>query len=105
MVHNKGIDISIIYNLNKQTKNKMKKLMLSNMLLKTAEAIEINSKLMLNNFHINMDELLKEGGLDFIKDFATINYLQIEMLEKIKKELDKLVDAEEEALYQLQKNS
>jgi len=81
----------------------MKKEMLSNMLLKTAEAIEINSKLILKS--INIDEVLKEGGLDFIKDFLDINYLQVEMLEKIKKELDNLADKEEEALYQLKKNS
>jgi len=80
------------------------------MLLKTAEAIEINSKLMLNN--INIDKLLKEGGLDCIKDFvninkdfADINYLQVEMLEKIKNELENLADAEAEALYQLKMNS
>ena len=80
------------------------------MLLKTAEAIEINSKLMLNN--INIDELLKEGGFDCIKDFVDINkdfvdinYLQVEMLEKIKNELENLADAKAEALYQLKMNS
>ncbi len=73
------------------------------MLLKTAEAIEINSQefiLMLNN--INIDEVLKS---DFIKNFLDINDLQAEILEKIKKELDKLVDAEAEALHQLERNS
>jgi len=81
----------------------MKKLMLINLLLKTVDAVDTNTQLFLKN--INADEVLKEGGLDFIKDFAEINYLQVEMLEKIKKELDNLVDAEAEALYQLKMNS
>jgi len=81
----------------------MKKLMLINLLLKTVDAVDTNTKLFLKN--INADEVLKEGGLDFIKDFATINSLQVEILEKIKKELDDLADAEMEALYQLKMNS
>jgi hypothetical protein len=81
----------------------MKKLMLINLLLKTVDAVDTNTQLLLRN--INADEVLKEGGLDFIKDFAAINYLQVEILEKIKKELDDLADAEAEALYQLKMNS
>jgi hypothetical protein len=81
----------------------MKKLMLINLLLKTVDAVDNNTQLLLKN--INADEVLKEGGLDFIKDFATINSLQVEILEKIKKELDDLADAEAEALYQLKMNS
>ncbi len=81
----------------------MKKLMLINLLLKTVDAVDTNTQLLLKN--INADEVLKEGGLDFIKDFATINSLQLEILEKIKKELDDLADAEAEALYQLKMNS
>ncbi len=77
--------------------------MLINLLLKTVDAVDNNTQLLLKN--INADEVLKEGGLDFIKDFATINSLQVEILEKIKKELDDLADAEAEALYQLKMNS
>jgi hypothetical protein len=81
----------------------MKKLMLINLLLKTVDAVDTNTQLLFKN--INADEVLKEGGLDFIKDFSTINYLQVEILERIKKELDDLADAEAEALYQLKMNS